>query len=577
MADNNPSSERQAGARLPSTTKDRNPDTSSSSNYTTLLKHTPTPSLVSTAPTSPDYIPVVSKSNNSSEDTTIIASQGSSMSSLSAHQAPRRDSAAVPVTSSGPVTAPRAQRDRPAAKPVSKYNPATAEYIPGLLASMPNIRMTEPQPLHAAAQSFPTSNNAIRNGALTTGVSACNAAILSATLHDGGERLDDARSFWGPRSNAGPSNLLPDFRELNLFPQPPQRRNFSDGSSNTPVPIPLAPPSVVGQGVRPLSNYPAAILTPVRAPIQPPALPSPFYGFANSPYEHSPPRPVPEPENAGGLVQYGPTAPELEYPAEPIMHRPPPVAVGDMDQRTFRPMEIRNMHRPDPYDLMIKGYSPNYLGNPNIDRNRSADISPEKNCSVFITGLSPDLTTTDLLGSIRNIGRIYATHINQPDPCKGHHTCAAKVVFFERVAAERFYNQYHMEGFAVIRRPDYVGRVVWNRIRSAEQDPGGRKSRVLIISGPKHIVNAESLDSYFRSKITFQIDTIRTYYKPDDAMESLGRERELVEFRFGSYRCQAEAARMALAREYKEYGIYCDFGPDPCDLEESLQGYPYKP
>lgn len=264
-------------------------------------------------------------------------------------------------------------------------------------------------------------------------------------------------------------------------------------------------------------------------------------------------------DRTANLEPYGSKGSQFYYGPAP---KPSNTRCADMESSKFHPMTNNCLVKQNAIELIIKGYSPNYLGNPNIDRNRSADIPPEKNCSVFITGLSPDLTTADLLGSIRNIGRIYATHINQPDPNKGHHTCAAKVVFFERVAAERFYKQFHETGFWVRNRPSYVGRVVWNRIRSAEQDPNGKKSRVLLISGPKNIVNQKSLVHYFESKITFQIETIRTYYVhvPAGAATQPGRERELVEFRFGSYRCQAEAAKMALAREYKEHGIYCEFG-----------------
>ncbi|KAK0715293.1 hypothetical protein B0H67DRAFT_665333 [Lasiosphaeris hirsuta] len=204
------------------------------------------------------------------------------------------------------------------------------------------------------------------------------------------------------------------------------------------------------------------------------------------------------------------------------------------------------------YELMVKGFSPNYRGNPDLDRNRSAAIPPDANCSLFITGLAPTLTTRELLAGIRDAGRIYATHINAPEPDRGHNTCAAKVVFFERGAAERFYHRFAATGFAVRGHPMHVGRVVWNRIRSAELDVGGRKSRVLLISGPPGIVNERALRAYFSSKIQYQVDEVRAWATSED--------RALIEFRFGSYRCQAESARMALAREFKEFGVFCEFG-----------------
>lgn len=227
-------------------------------------------------------------------------------------------------------------------------------------------------------------------------------------------------------------------------------------------------------------------------------------------------------------------------------------------------------------DLMVKGFSPNYRGNPDLERNRSALIPEEENCSVFITGLSPDLTTHLLLASIRNMGRIYATHINGPEPSRGHQTCAAKVVFFERVAAKRFFDRYQSTGFVVAGRPFYVGHVVWNRIRSGEVDVGGRKSRVLIISGPRSLVNERSLFSYFASKIEFQVDEVIT--AAVSAAAAMGtEERALVEFRFGSYRCQAESARMALSREFKQHGVYCEFGIFSPSLRFSLTPFFFFP
>lgn len=258
-------------------------------------------------------------------------------------------------------------------------------------------------------------------------------------------------------------------------------------------------------------------------------------------------------------------------PARPLPPLPSPHPTSDS---IFHPMESRPLDKQATgvaaMDLMVKGFSPNYRGNPDLERNRSAPIPPDQNCSLFITGLAPTLTTTQLLATIRDVGRVYATHINFPEPDRGHFTCAAKVVFFERSAAERFYERYAGTGFRVAGTADlHVGRVVWNRIRSAEQDVGGRKSRVLLISGPPGIVSEKALKVYFNTKIQYQVDEVRTLRRY--AANGLGggggggggdkgEERALVEFRFGSYRCQSEAARMALSREFKEFGVFCDFG-----------------
>ncbi|KAH6635119.1 hypothetical protein B0J18DRAFT_38604 [Chaetomium sp. MPI-SDFR-AT-0129] len=262
----------------------------------------------------------------------------------------------------------------------------------------------------------------------------------------------------------------------------------------------------------------------------------------------------------------------------------------------------------DVYSLLLRGFSPNYRGDPSVARNQSAAIPAEANCSLFLVGLAPDLTTHELLSGIRNVGRVYATHINPPDPTRGHQLSAAKLVFFERRAAEIFYNRFAPAYFSTPRNPHLLARVTWNRIRSAEVDrqddpdlntttlsattsfltaptqtvttssligtptitPPRPRSRVLLIAGPPHIVNAAFLCAYLDTKLSYQIDAILSRGQSEDG------KRVLVEFRFGSFRCQAEAARMALMREFRDCGVVCDYGTDPChrdlDAEEKVLG-----
>ncbi|KAK4224344.1 hypothetical protein QBC38DRAFT_371246 [Podospora fimiseda] len=236
---------------------------------------------------------------------------------------------------------------------------------------------------------------------------------------------------------------------------------------------------------------------------------------------------------------------------------------GELAERStfFRPMECRAHRRVtevEAYDLMIKGFSPNYKGNPDLERNRSAQIPEGENCSLFLVGLPPNLSTTSLLAGIKNMGRVYATHINPPEPEKGHELSAAKLVFFERADAERFFHIANSAGgFALPGYPQYRARVTWNRIRSAEVDKAGNKSRVLIISGPPEIVNEEFLLNYFDDKLIYQLEEIIHRGTIDEGARG---QRAMIEVRFGSYRCQSEAARMALIREFREWGIICEFG-----------------
>lgn len=105
----------------------------------------------------------------------------------------------------------------------------------------------------------------------------------------------------------------------------------------------------------------------------------------------------------------------------------------------YHPMTCRALDGPrsqqETHALLLKGFSPNYRGDPDLARNQSATIPADANCSLFLVGLAPDLTTHELLSGIRGVGRVYATHINPPAPERGHVLSAAKVVFFERRGA----------------------------------------------------------------------------------------------------------------------------------------------
>ncbi|KAI3395129.1 hypothetical protein diail_1744 [Diaporthe ilicicola] len=204
------------------------------------------------------------------------------------------------------------------------------------------------------------------------------------------------------------------------------------------------------------------------------------------------------------------------------------------------------------------GFSPFYHGDPSLLRNQSARIPDELNCSLFLVNLPPNLTTHRLIAAIHAMGptgRIYATHINAPEPDRKHYGCAAKVIFFELAAARAFFQACEDKGFAV---DGYPVRVMWNRIKTAQQDHARSTTRVLLIGGPPEFVNPTTLTEYFCTKLQFQIDCIITH---NDGLK--GDTDAVVEYRFGSFRCQAEAAKMALVREHPD--VRCFFHCDPCD------------
>ncbi|KAH0438156.1 hypothetical protein CcaCcLH18_03423 [Colletotrichum camelliae] len=268
------------------------------------------------------------------------------------------------------------------------------------------------------------------------------------------------------------------------------------------------------------------------------------------------------------------------YPHRPQYPRqcgPPSNAISQRNEslqpRGFRPTwaamrakqpQVKDDNKDRAALKAMYGISPNYAGDPTIERNRSADIPDSENCALWITFLPPDVTHREILAEIRNMGRIWSVVISGPEPAKNHLTAAAKVVFFELGAAQKFYamscnpaRRFKVRG--------NVTKVELNRIKTA-QDNRRNNSRVLRIKGRPDVVNKDALTAYFKQKITFEVDEVITIVMNEDMGD--------VEYRFGSFGNQAELAYLALQREYDVGGIHSpywevQYGHDPCAPQPS--------
>ncbi len=127
------------------------------------------------------------------------------------------------------------------------------------------------------------------------------------------------------------------------------------------------------------------------------------------------------------------------------------------------------------------------------------------------------------------------------------------------VCLELFYGLHAATGYATPHNPTLRARVTWNRVRSAEVDKGGRRSRVLLVSGPPGVVNRDFLCRYLDTKMVYQLDEVIPVVP--------GRAISVLEWRFGSYRCQAQAAWEAFRRNpvFAAHGVTVRFDRDPCD------------
>jgi hypothetical protein len=195
----------------------------------------------------------------------------------------------------------------------------------------------------------------------------------------------------------------------------------------------------------------------------------------------------------------------------------------------------------------------NYLGDPFVENNRSADVSEDKNCSLWVWGLPATVTYPALLASIRGIGKIYATVINPPTTAI--RTSAAKIVLFNRRDAGKLFNMIENRQFVVTGKT--VHRVLWNKIRSGPY-PHPNHSRAIRITGPPELMDFDFFDDFFIRRFTYDLEGRRV-------VKCLRPGLVSHEWHFGSLRCQAASAKTAIERELK--GIYeVEWADDPCEF-----------
>ncbi|KAJ4314159.1 hypothetical protein N0V84_009043 [Fusarium piperis] len=262
-------------------------------------------------------------------------------------------------------------------------------------------------------------------------------------------------------------------------------------------------------------------------------------------------------------------------PGTVIYHSPPTQQQPPLSPRGFRPMAAISHNdrafgaRINPREVLPadpRAFSTNYRGEHSA-RNASVDDLPlEQNCALWLTNLPPDVTYQQLLAQIRNVGRIWCTVINAPDYDR-HNTAAAKVVFFTPIPAQRLLQKSLTQGLEV---NGYAVKVTHNRVKYGAQTLTGNASRVLIVTGKTSFVNPESLTEFFKSRFVFEVDEIIELINQGNRHKG---GRSVIEYKFGSFRCQAQMGKMALEKDRPEGFEKVDFGPDPCEVGDTLASY----
>jgi hypothetical protein len=205
------------------------------------------------------------------------------------------------------------------------------------------------------------------------------------------------------------------------------------------------------------------------------------------------------------------------------------------------------------------GLSPNYRGDYRLARNRPANISSEQNCSVWITGLPPNSTENQLLGAIRDTGRVWACVMHPPTRLYG--TAAAKVTFFTAAAAQVMLGRTNADGPG---RPglvvgDHCAVVRPDRNPVAEATEPEDHTRVISIAGPREVVTVDNLAAFFRKDFIYEVDEIIPLVT--------GKVINVLEWRFASYRCQSQWAWRKIQDDagFQASNVRVRFERDPCD------------
>lgn len=224
-----------------------------------------------------------------------------------------------------------------------------------------------------------------------------------------------------------------------------------------------------------------------------------------------------------------------------------PLKEGRIERPGFHPMDALFERAPGDGSLAAipseRGFSPRYQGNIFNTLNESANIPDSQNCSLLITGLPSQITVKKLLDSIMALGplgKVSTTTIMRRPEDHFHPSPAARLSMWDRVSAERLFTAIENQKLAISGK---TPKAYWDKIRvPAQSHLPAKMSRVLFISGPSHIVDVEKIYDFLNERMLYQTQRVVV-------IEESFKDRQIV-WVFGSFRAQAQTARMALSRQW---------------------------
>ncbi|KAI1809427.1 hypothetical protein GGS20DRAFT_590625 [Poronia punctata] len=172
------------------------------------------------------------------------------------------------------------------------------------------------------------------------------------------------------------------------------------------------------------------------------------------------------------------------------------------------------------------------------------------NTAFWITGLGPNTTHRSLLAGIRQAGPVRNVFIRNPPADANPY---ARICFFEREAAERFYVSARAGNFVV---DGVVPQVEWDLVHPTLSERAAGRSRILRIRGSPEIVNRRFLEAFWAPYMVWNIDWVTD-------VGEISPGTNCIWYRFGSWESEAEIARERLLEEFSPW-VLVEYVTDPC-------------
>ncbi|KAK3367645.1 hypothetical protein B0H63DRAFT_529354 [Podospora didyma] len=151
-----------------------------------------------------------------------------------------------------------------------------------------------------------------------------------------------------------------------------------------------------------------------------------------------------------------------------------------------------NLNANVPSSRKVDASASRYHGIPGQPRNNSVDTFDSSNCAIHLYGLKRSITYHELLGFIRDIGRIFKCSITSSYEHRGG--ASATIGFFTAEAAQKFFTRYRESGF-------FGAKVVWpKRIRREPDYLPRNLSGVVTIRGSSNHISREAIDQVLKEK-----------------------------------------------------------------------------